>query len=115
MVFPSKYLWLGLAGVSGGVVGINLHPDIKTWGQRVMFVFGGLACTMFLSEPIARHFGLQDLGEISAVGFGIAIVWQTIIARFSNIVNNIKLPLQNQTEQATSTVVKETSNAPSAE
>lgn len=96
-MIPTKYLWLGLAGISGGVVGINLHPDIKTWSQRVMFVFGGLACTMFLAEPIAKHFGLVDMGEIAGVGFGTAIVWQTIIARFSSVVNNIKLPIREDT------------------
>ncbi len=86
-----KILWLFAAGVCGSIVGLGINPGIDTPFKRILFLFGGLACTMFLATPIATHFGLKDASEIAAVGFAVAIFWQQIVGKLASALNNFSI------------------------
>ncbi|AZV02140.1 hypothetical protein [Pectobacterium phage Wc4-1] len=87
----SKLLWLFAAGVCGSIVGLGINPSCDTPLKRALFLFGGLACTMFLAAPIATNFGLKDPSEIAAVGFAVAIFWQQIVSKLAGVVDGITL------------------------
>lgn len=86
-----KLVWLFAAGVCGSIVGLGISKDCDTSFKRILFLFGGLACTMFLADPIATHFGLKDPSEIAAVGFSVAIFWQQIVGKLAGVVDNFTL------------------------
>lgn len=87
----AKLIWLFAAGICGSIVGLGINPTCDTPFKRILYLFGGLACTMFLATPIATHFGLQDPSEIAAVGFAVAIFWQQIVGKLSGVVDGITL------------------------
>lgn len=89
--FNIKMLWLFAAGICGSIVGLGINPGIDTPFKRILFLFGGLACTMFLANPIASHFGLKDPSEIAAVGFAVAIFWQQIVSKLAGVVDGLTL------------------------
>lgn len=89
--FNQKLLLLIAAGVCGSIVGLGISKDSDTPLKRVLFLFGGLACTMFLANPIAAHFGLHDPSEIAAVGFTVAIFWQQIVGKLAGVVDGLTL------------------------
>lgn len=86
-----KVLWLFAAGICGSIVGLGINPNCDTPFKRVLFLFSGLACTMFLAHPIATHFGLKDPSEIAAVGFAVAIFWQQIVGKLASAVDGVTL------------------------
>lgn len=89
--FNHKLLWMIAAGICGSIVGLGINKDCDTPLKRMLFLFGGLACTMFLANPIASHFGLNEPSEIAAVGFTVAIFWQQIVGKLAGVVDGITL------------------------
>ncbi len=89
--FNQKMLLLIVAGICGSVVGLGINKDCDTPFKRILFLFGGLACTMFLASPIASHSGLHEPSEIAAVGFTVAIFWQQIVGKLAGVVDGLTL------------------------
>lgn len=92
-LLDNKFAWLVAAGLSGSLVGLGIDKTEKTPFQRFMYLFGGFACAFFLAGPISKYFGLVDPGEIAAVGFAVAIFWQTIVAKIGSVIEAIRLPV----------------------
>lgn len=88
----NKFTWLIAAGICGGLVGLGVDKTARTPWQTFMYLFGGLACSFFLAGPIATHFGLTEPGEISSVGFAVAIFWQMIVGKIGSTIQNFQLP-----------------------
>lgn len=91
-LLENKFAWLIAAGLSGSLVGLGIDKAEKTPFQRFMYLFGGFACSFFLAGPISKYFGLSDPGEIAAVGFAVAIFWQTIVSKIGSVIEGIRFP-----------------------
>ena len=98
----NRFTWLIAAGLCGSLVGLGIDKEQKSPSARFMFLFGGLACSFFLAGPIATHFGLTDPGEISSVGFAVAIFWQMIVGKIGEVIKSFRLPFTGGNADASS-------------
>lgn len=88
----NKYAWLLFAALCGALVSLQVEKKARTPIQKATFVFCGLVFSFFVTPLITSHWHLEEPGQISAIGFLIALGWQNLYNRFTRGIDEINVP-----------------------
>lgn len=94
----NKYGYLLFAALCGALVSLKVEQKAQTIVQKFTFVLCGIAFAFFITPLITEHFHLIEPGEISAIGFIMAMMWLNIYNRFSRGIEEASLPFDPKPE-----------------
>lgn len=85
-----KSLLLVIAIVSS-IVGLVVNTEIKTFNQRISFLFGGAACCYFLTPGLCRWLDVVDVDWINVIAFAMGVFGMGLLQRVKVYVDSLDI------------------------
>lgn len=94
----NKYGWMLAAALCGALVGLKAEKKAQSGVQKLLYVLCGMAFSFFITPLITAFFKLNEPGELTAIGFALAMLWLNIYNRFARGIAEARLPFDPKPE-----------------
>lgn len=85
-----KTLLLVIA-VCSAFVGLVVNTEINTFKQRIAFLFGGAACSYFLTPGLSRWLSVSDSDWINVIAFALGVFGMSLVQRLKVYVDSLDI------------------------
>ncbi|HBM2815647.1 TPA: hypothetical protein LU109_003556 [Enterobacter hormaechei subsp. xiangfangensis] len=87
-------LWMAVAGLSGGFLGLTRQKKKLTVKDQVFFVISGLIVSFWLTPLLCSWYKLTDWEQVNGAAFCVGACWPKIMDKMGDLKQGIQVILK---------------------